>query len=58
MFEETVDAGTAELLASARTHLPVILVSNATTRLETDLDQLGIAALDNGRRSEVNEFPL
>ncbi|TDD50946.1 HAD family hydrolase [Saccharopolyspora elongata] len=35
----------AELLAAAREHVPVVLVSNATTRLESDLARLGIADL-------------
>ncbi|MEV0050697.1 HAD-IA family hydrolase [Saccharopolyspora shandongensis] len=41
---EVVDE-VAELLAAAREHVPVILVSNATTRLESDLARLGIADL-------------
>ncbi|MEV6232328.1 HAD-IA family hydrolase [Saccharopolyspora shandongensis] len=41
---EVVDE-VAELLAAAREHVPVTLVSNATTRLESDLDRLGIADL-------------
>jgi putative hydrolase of the HAD superfamily len=40
-----VDEEIAELLASARKHVPVVLVSNATTKLEADLAGLGIAEL-------------
>lgn len=39
-----VDGGVAELLSQARRHVPVILVTNATSRLEADLDALGITA--------------
>lgn len=39
-----VDGEVAELLASARRHGPVVLVTNATTRLESDVDTLGLAA--------------
>lgn len=37
-----VDTEVARLLSDARAHIPVVLVSNATTRLEEDLDQLGL----------------
>ncbi|MEQ7126896.1 HAD-IA family hydrolase [Actinopolymorpha sp. B11F2] len=37
-----VDRDMLELLATVRQHVPVVLVSNATTRLEDDLDRLGI----------------
>lgn len=39
-----VDADVAALLAVARSRVPVVLVSNATTRLESDLDSLGITS--------------
>nr|WP_092884074.1 HAD-IA family hydrolase [Actinopolymorpha cephalotaxi] len=38
-----VDQEVLDLLVAVRTHVPVVLVSNATTRLERDLDALGIA---------------
>ncbi|MDQ3790401.1 MAG: HAD-IA family hydrolase, partial [Actinomycetota bacterium] len=38
-----VDEEVADLLALAREHGPVVLVTNATTRLESDVDVLGIA---------------
>ncbi len=38
-----VDHEVLDLLAAARTHVPVVLVSNATTRLERDLAALGLA---------------
>lgn len=41
----TVDHEVAELLTAARDHVPVVLVSNATTRLESDLAALGLADL-------------
>jgi putative hydrolase of the HAD superfamily len=37
-----VDPAVAALLAAARRHVPVVLVSNATTRLEADLAGLGV----------------
>ncbi|QUH06409.1 HAD-IA family hydrolase [Saccharopolyspora erythraea] len=37
-----VDAEVAGLLAGARAHLCVVLVTNATTRLEADLERLGL----------------
>ena len=37
-----VDQAVLDLLATARRHVPVALVSNATTRLEHDLAKLGI----------------
>ncbi|MFJ7628189.1 HAD family hydrolase [Streptomyces sp. NPDC097595] len=37
-----VDTGLLELLASLRARTPVVLVSNATTRLEADLAALGL----------------
>ncbi|HEX6361210.1 HAD-IA family hydrolase [Actinophytocola sp.] len=40
-----VDQEVAELLARARRHGPVVLVTNATTRLESDVDILGLADL-------------
>jgi putative hydrolase of the HAD superfamily len=43
-----VDDVVAGLLAEARRHMPVVLVSNATTRLEADLDGLGITDLVDG----------
>ena len=39
----TVDEEVAEVLATAREHVPVVLVTNATTRLESDVDRLGLA---------------
>lgn len=39
----TVDEEVAEVLATARQHVPVVLVTNATTRLESDVDELGLA---------------
>jgi putative hydrolase of the HAD superfamily len=38
-----VDEEVAALLALAREHGPVVLVTNATTRLESDVDTLGLA---------------
>jgi putative hydrolase of the HAD superfamily len=38
-----VDEEVAEVLADARAHGPVVLVTNATTRLESDVDALGLA---------------
>ena len=38
-----VDQEVRALLAAARSHLPVVLVSNATSRLESDLARLGLA---------------
>lgn len=38
-----VDAAVLELLAEARRRGPVVLVSNATTRLEADLELLGLS---------------
>lgn len=38
----TVDREVAALLARARRDGPVVLVTNATTRLETDLERLGV----------------
>jgi putative hydrolase of the HAD superfamily len=38
-----VDDEVAEVLADARQHGPVVLVTNATTRLESDVDTLGLA---------------
>ncbi len=43
-----VDAEVAEILAMAREFGPVVLVTNATTRLESDVDRLGIADLVDG----------
>lgn len=40
-----VDQDVAEILAAARRHGPVVLVTNATTRLESDVDRLGLAAM-------------
>ncbi|MFF4988031.1 HAD-IA family hydrolase [Streptosporangium saharense] len=37
-----VDERVRELLALARRHVPVVLVTNATTRLEEELDGLGL----------------
>jgi putative hydrolase of the HAD superfamily len=43
-----VDEEVRGLLAAARPHVPVVLVSNATSRLEADLARLGLAdALDH-----------
>jgi putative hydrolase of the HAD superfamily len=39
----TVDHEVVALLGAVRAHLPVALVSNATTRLEEDLARLGLA---------------
>ncbi|HEY1176202.1 MAG TPA: HAD-IA family hydrolase [Phytomonospora sp.] len=39
----TVDTEVLALLTGARKHVPVVLVSNATSRLEDDLAALGIA---------------
>jgi putative hydrolase of the HAD superfamily len=39
-----VDDEVRALLAAARRHVPVVLVSNATSRLEADLARLGLAA--------------
>lgn len=38
----TIDDEVAETLAAAREHGPVVLVTNATTRLESDADTLGL----------------
>lgn len=38
-----VDEEVADVLAGAREHGPVVLVTNATTRLESDVDTLGLA---------------
>ncbi len=38
-----VDGEVRALLAAARCHVPVVLVSNATSRLEADLVRLGLA---------------
>ncbi|WP_037806618.1 HAD family hydrolase [Streptomyces sp. NRRL F-2580] len=38
-----VDTDVLELLTSVRSRIPVVLVSNATTRLEADLAALGLA---------------
>lgn len=38
-----VDDEVRALLAAVRRHLPVVLVSNATSRLESDLSRLGLA---------------
>lgn len=38
----SVDAEVAALLTEARRHMPVVLVTNATTRLEADLAALGV----------------
>ena len=38
-----VDDEVAEVLADAREHGPVVLVTNATSRLESDVDTLGLA---------------
>jgi putative hydrolase of the HAD superfamily len=40
-----VDPAVAALLTAARRHVPVVVVSNATTRLEADLAGLGIDGL-------------
>lgn len=40
-----VDDVVADLLTQARAHMPAVLVTNATTKLEADLDALGIADL-------------
>ncbi|MCM2577640.1 HAD family hydrolase [Streptomyces meridianus] len=40
-----VDAAVLELLAEARRRGPVVLVSNATTRLESDLELLGLTGV-------------
>jgi putative hydrolase of the HAD superfamily len=40
-----VDEEVADLLARARRHGPVVLVTNATTRLESDVDSLGVTGL-------------
>jgi putative hydrolase of the HAD superfamily len=37
-----VDKQVLEILTAVRRHIPVVLVSNATTRLEDDLAQLGL----------------
>lgn len=39
-----VDAEVLALLTAARRRVPVVLVSNATTRLEADLELLGVSA--------------
>ncbi|MGW0231363.1 HAD family hydrolase [Actinopolymorpha singaporensis] len=39
-----VDSDVLDLLDAVRTHVPVVLVSNATTRLERDLAALGLTA--------------
>ncbi|MGC5009940.1 HAD-IA family hydrolase [Streptosporangium sp. DT93] len=38
-----IDERVRDLLASAQRRVPVVLVTNATTRLEEDLDRLGLA---------------
>jgi putative hydrolase of the HAD superfamily len=38
-----IDLEVADILRTARRHGPVILVTNATTRLESDVDRLGLA---------------
>ena len=38
-----IDHDVAELLHRARRHGPVVIVTNATTRLESDVDRLGLA---------------
>ncbi|MGW6576896.1 HAD family hydrolase [Streptomyces sp. NPDC054945] len=38
-----VDTAVLEILTSIRSRVPVVLVSNATTRLEADLTALGLA---------------
>ncbi|MDT0445403.1 HAD family hydrolase [Streptomyces johnsoniae] len=43
-----VDREVAALLARVRRRVPVVLVSNATTRLEADLTALGLATADAG----------
>ncbi|ONK13067.1 HAD family hydrolase [Streptomyces sp. MP131-18] len=43
-----VDREVAALLAQVRRRVPVVLVSNATTRLEADLTALGLATADAG----------
>lgn len=52
-----VDAAVLELLTAIRGRVPVVLVSNATTRLETDLAALGLAdafdAVVNSSRAGV-----
>ncbi|GLW98429.1 HAD-IA family hydrolase [Microtetraspora sp. NBRC 16547] len=42
-----IDEGVRDLLAEARRRVPVVLVTNATTRLEEDLDRLGMAGFAN-----------
>jgi putative hydrolase of the HAD superfamily len=37
-----IDHEVAEILRAARRHGPVVIVTNATTRLESDLDRLGL----------------
>mgnify|MGYP001028651306 CR=1 FL=1 len=37
-----IDERVRDLLARVQGHMPVVLVSNATTRLEADLDRLGL----------------
>ena len=39
----TFDPEVADILRTARQHGPVVLVTNATTRLESDADRLGLA---------------
>lgn len=39
-----IDAETLELVQSLRARVPVVLLSNATTRLEQELEELGIEA--------------
>lgn len=38
-----IDPEVADILRAARRHGPVVLVTNATTRLESDVDRLGLA---------------
>jgi putative hydrolase of the HAD superfamily len=38
-----IDHDVADLLRTARRHGPVVIVTNATTRLESDVDRLGLA---------------
>lgn len=40
-----VDQEVAEILAAARRRMPIVLVTNATTRLESDLALLGVGEL-------------
>jgi putative hydrolase of the HAD superfamily len=43
-----IDREVAELLAGARRHGPVVVVTNATTRLESDTNVLGLTGLVDG----------